>query len=261
VNKSESIGELAAALAKAQGAMGAAKKGAANPYFKSSYADLADIVAAIKEPLSVNGLAYAQTTDVSDSWDVSVETMLLHSSGQWISGTLTMKPTKSDPQGIGSCITYARRYGLQAMVGIPAEDDDANAASGNSMPTPEQAKRDAAILQPEKAASQRFRTAGASQLPKEHSEVPMAFRALVEVEAETVWTDDNERTEKAKALAMALKGGGMGDQPRKRLYELLTGQTSGTEMDPREVIVLHRLAGESQRLMAYVAWANDLEKP
>lgn len=129
--KSESIKDLAAALCKAQAAMTFAKKDAANPFFKSKYADLSAVVDAIKKPLSDNGLSYAQATDIDEHGGVIVETALMHSSGQWIESKLRMMPVKADPQGIGSCITYARRYGLQALVGIPADDDDGNAASGN----------------------------------------------------------------------------------------------------------------------------------
>jgi hypothetical protein len=130
--KSDSIKELAVALARAQNMMAPAKKGSKNPYYNSFYADLNAVVNAIREPLAVNGLAYTQIPSVDDEGMVEVETVLMHASGEYIGGTLSMKPTKQDPQGIGSCITYARRYGLQAIVGLPAEDDDGNAGSGRT---------------------------------------------------------------------------------------------------------------------------------
>lgn len=131
MNKSESIKELAAALSKAQGQMESAKKDSANPFFKSKYADLAAIVEAVKRPLAENGLSYLQITDIpeNDTDAVLIETVLMHSSGEWVSGKLRMPVTKHDAQGVGSAITYARRYGLQAMLGVPAEDDDGNAAA------------------------------------------------------------------------------------------------------------------------------------
>lgn len=131
MKKSDSIKELATALAMAQASMGFAKKDAANPFFKSKYADLAAVVEAIKKPLTEHGLSYSQGTDIDEHGGVIVETLLMHKSGEWIEGRLRMMPVKADPQGIGSCITYARRYGLQAIVGVPADDDDGNAASGN----------------------------------------------------------------------------------------------------------------------------------
>lgn len=131
MQKSESIGHLAKSLAQAQAQMSVAKKDSANPFFKSKYADLAAVVDAIKKPLADNGLSYAQLTDIDDG-GVIVETVLMHESGEWLSGRLRMKPVKDDPQGVGSCITYARRYGLQAMIGVPSDDDDGNAASGKA---------------------------------------------------------------------------------------------------------------------------------
>lgn len=128
---SAEIGELAAALAAAQGEITGALKDSKNPFFKSSYADLASCWEACRGPLSKNGLAVIQTPLESDN-GVKLKTMLAHKSGQWIRGTLCMTPTKSDPQGIGSCLTYARRYALAAIVGLSQIDDDANQASGKS---------------------------------------------------------------------------------------------------------------------------------
>ena len=133
MNKSENIGQLAAALAKAQGQMKFAAKDANNPFFKSKYADLASVIEAIKVPLSANGIAFVQATDFEDS-SVIVETILLHESGEWISGKLRMQPTKNDPQGVGSAVTYAKRYGLQAIAGVPSDDDDGNAATHQAAP-------------------------------------------------------------------------------------------------------------------------------
>ena len=131
MEKSDNINELAAALAKAQGAMKGAKKDSNNPFFQSKYADLSSCWDAIREPFSVNGLSIIQLTEQSADM-VIVETVLTHSSGQWVSSKIAMKPVKNDPQGIGSCLTYARRYGLSATTGIAPEDDDGNSASGKN---------------------------------------------------------------------------------------------------------------------------------
>ena len=129
MNKSESIAGLAAALAKAQGQMKGAVKDSANPFFKSKYADLASVVEAIRAAFSANGLSYIQTVQSSDLDEVRVETMILHSSGEWIScGVLALPVSKNDAQGYGSALTYARRYSLSAAVGVAPEDDDGNAA-------------------------------------------------------------------------------------------------------------------------------------
>lgn len=131
MNRSEQINELAGALAKAQGQMVAAKKDAENPFFKSAYADLASVVAAIKKPLSDNGIAYSQVVGSTDGGGCYVETILMHSSGQWISDRVPVISQKErDPQAFGTAVSYMRRYQLQAIAGLPAEDDDGNDASG-----------------------------------------------------------------------------------------------------------------------------------
>ncbi len=124
--QSAEINELAKALSLAQSEMGTAKKDSTNPFFKSNYADLASTWDACRAALTKNHLAVVQTTE-GDGKSVTVITTLMHSSGQWIRGELTMLPVKTDPQGIGSCVKYARRYALSAMVGIADSDDDGNA--------------------------------------------------------------------------------------------------------------------------------------
>jgi len=130
VKTSETIGAIAKALATAQGAIKPAAKSAENPFFKSSYADLPAIVEACRVELAKNGIAYSQATSY-EADTVILETILMHSSGEWISGTYPVKPVKSDPQSMGSAMTDARRYALAAIVGVvaEAEDDDGNAAS------------------------------------------------------------------------------------------------------------------------------------
>ncbi len=132
MQKSETIGELAKALCKVQAGLKPALKDSQNPYFKSSYADLNSVWDACRELLTSNGLAVAQMNLPTEN-GVIVETMLMHTSGEWISGELFLPLAKHDPQGVGSALTYGRRYGLAAMVGIVADvDDDGNHASGKT---------------------------------------------------------------------------------------------------------------------------------
>lgn len=141
MQKSDTIGELAKALASAQGLIEGAKKDSENPFFKSKYADLASVRDACQSALSKNGLAVVQVPSTAigeHSTVISVETLLMHSSGEWILGDLSAIPVKEDPQGIGSCITYLRRYALAAFAGVAPEDDDGNAASGPSNGKPMQ---------------------------------------------------------------------------------------------------------------------------
>mgnify|MGYP003625468038 CR=1 FL=1 len=134
MNKSESIKNLAIAMNKAQSEMGGAHKGANNLFFKSKYADLGAVVEAVKEPFFINGLSYVQFP-IEENGRIGVETILMHSSGEWLSNSFTVNVTKQDAQGAGSAITYCRRYGLQAIAGIPSEDDDGNAASKSKKPS------------------------------------------------------------------------------------------------------------------------------
>lgn len=131
MNKSESIANLAAALSKAQGQIKGATKDTENKFFTSKYADLASVWEACRSALSSNELSVIQVNDYEgDVGLVIVETILSHSSGEWIMGKLAMRPKDATPQSIGSCITYARRYALSAMVGVAPEDDDGNGAEG-----------------------------------------------------------------------------------------------------------------------------------
>ena len=128
---SDQVNELAAALAKAQGQIQDAKKDSANPFFKSKYADLAAVREAVRKPLSDNGIAVVQVP-CADGSHAGVDTMLIHTSGQWIRGLLVVTSKDEGPQAIGSCITYLRRYALQSFTGVAAEDDDGNAAEGKT---------------------------------------------------------------------------------------------------------------------------------
>ena len=127
MNKSEQINELAMALSKAQAKIAGAIKDSANPFYKSKYADLAGVWDVCRIPLSDNGLSVIQTTEIQGE-RIILNTTLLHSSGQWVSGAYPVKPQKDDPQGCGSALSYARRYTLSAMVGVFQIDDDAESA-------------------------------------------------------------------------------------------------------------------------------------
>jgi hypothetical protein len=129
MNRSETIKELATALSKAQAAMKGAAKDSENPHFRSKYADLSSVWEACREALTANGLSVVQAPRAIEA-GIEVETMLMHTSGEWISETLALPVQKADAQGFGSALTYCRRYGLSAMVGIAPEDDDGNAAAG-----------------------------------------------------------------------------------------------------------------------------------
>lgn len=135
MNKSESINKISAAMLKAQLTMGDAVKGAANPFFRSSYADLNSIREAVTPALNAVGITVLQPTTFLDG-RTFVETTLLHESGEFLSSLTEIVAAKAnDPQAAGSAISYARRYGLQSFLSVGAVDDDGEAAMGRGKPT------------------------------------------------------------------------------------------------------------------------------
>jgi len=124
-DKSATIGELAKALAAAQGEFDkiAAERIGQEGHRKYKYADLASFLAAARESLSKHELALIQKPSNVDAM-VCVETVLAHSSGEWISSFLAIKAANNTAKGVGSAITYARRYSLGAMLGLAPDDDD-----------------------------------------------------------------------------------------------------------------------------------------
>lgn len=130
MNRSETIGEVAKALCQFNNEITKISKDAKNPFYKNLYATLDNIINDIRPILSKHGLSILQMPS-GNSENVIIKTMLLHESGEYIeSEPLLMKPVKSDPQAVGSCITYARRYSLNSFLSLnTGEDDDGNRAS------------------------------------------------------------------------------------------------------------------------------------
>lgn len=131
--RSETLTKFAPAFLKAQSDITVALKDANNPFYKSKYADLSAIIDAVKPHLNKHGITYLQFGVIEGG----LETMLLHESGEWVSGVLPFSSDKIigkdgtfDPQKAGSIISYFKRYGLQAAVGLPTADDDGEAAMG-----------------------------------------------------------------------------------------------------------------------------------
>lgn len=128
--------KLAVSLSRAQAEMEGAKKDAANPAFRSKYADLASVWDAIREPLTKHGLSVIQLPCPAPDGHVGLVTTLLHESGESISQVFFMPvKDKTNAQAVGSALTYARRYSLMAVCGIAPEDDDGNVAAGAKVPS------------------------------------------------------------------------------------------------------------------------------
>lgn len=206
MQQSESIKELATALCFAQAEMGGAVKDSNNPFFKSSYADLTSIIKALKEPFANHGLSYVQLPITSEGGKgIGVTTMLMHKSGEWLQSEYLLPMVKVDPQGAGSAITYARRYALQAMAGIPAVDDDGEAAMLRHEPT---LPDGVPASEPKKRVSKKLvqdlvALVVSSEESGETSELVEALSELESHEKEAVW---GQLTTKQKTFIREAKG-------------------------------------------------------
>lgn len=145
MNKSESIANLAAALCKFQANIGKVKKESTNPFFKSKYASLANILDVIQKPLAEAGLSLCQLPDAD-----CLTTILMHDSGEWIEATYCMPVVKTnDPQAMGSAITYARRQCLGAVLLLNIdEDDDGEKAMQRTQPKKQEVPQEKLFINP-----------------------------------------------------------------------------------------------------------------
>jgi len=137
MTKSDSIKNLSAALAKAQAKLQNAKNTADNPFYKSKYAPLGEVLDLVRPVLAENGLAVIQYPSSDDGKTISIHTMLVHESGEYIDfDPLTLTAEKITPQGAGAAITYGRRYSVSGIFNIASEDDDdGNSLEGNKPKT------------------------------------------------------------------------------------------------------------------------------
>ena len=128
---SESISQIAPALVKALAEIGGVSKGGTNPHFKSKYATLESVIDASKGILASHGIALMQFPGAFGNGAMSLDTVLIHESGEWVSGieAFGVATGKQDPQAVGSALTYARRYAQMAVLNMPAVDDDGEAAT------------------------------------------------------------------------------------------------------------------------------------
>lgn len=209
--------ELFSALAKAQVEFKKAVKDAANPFFKSNYADLESVIDAVRPALSKNGLCVIQSTDFVGE-KLVLKTILGHSSGQFIEGVYPINPVKNDPQGVSSAITYAKRVTLAAMVGAVAtdEDDDAEASMGRNHQTqPKQEPKKEVVNYAPKASQQLGAVTEAQQ------------KRLFAMAKKLNWTEEDRK---------------------KRLG--LFGRTSSKDLTPQEY---HQLTAEMEIEIAHMS--------
>ena len=181
---------IAIAFVKAKRAFGPALKDKNNPAFRSKYADLGACIEAVDSALLENGIALIQETS-EDLTGVTIETVLLHESGEMIrGGKLHVPAAKQDPQGYGSALTYARRYSLMATCGIAPEDDDGNAAAqamrqrGHALPEDEIAAMLAGIENAKTVADAKSATEAAREIAAHDPAALARIDAAVELNRE-----------------------------------------------------------------------------
>lgn len=202
MNRSESIAQIAPALVAAQGQFGPIVKDGKNPAFRSKYATLDGIMAAIRPALVANGLAVVQgavhpETDGGKLVGLTVESVLVHTSGEWMATVVPVPVAKSDAHGLGSALSYGRRYGISALLALTTdEDDDGNAAARppQRQDPRQDSRQERPSAPPPPPAGQRL-----------HESVPETPREPMPL---------------AKAEAMTMKGQRLGDMDEERLDKL-----------------------------------------
>lgn len=196
---SPEIDKIAAALAAAQAVMGHAAKSAQNPHLRSRYADLAEVIDATRPHLAAQGIAIVQAPSVAEG-RITVRTSLLHASGQWVACELAARAPDnkglSEVQSIGSVITYLRRYTLQSLCGIAADDDDGNAAP-RSEPRPQSAPSSRGPAEPPKVATQAPPAAGGGLSPR--GRIPALIEGISIDQLSDWLASDHARAERARA--------------------------------------------------------------
>lgn len=201
-NDIRQIGEIAAALAKAQGEMQNAPLNKVNPHFRSKYADLAAIRDAVIPALSKHGIAAVSSTEYTNG-QLVLRTALIHSSGQYLDATYPL-PVDNKPQVMGSAITYAKRYTLAALCQIAAdEDDDANAANESKFRAGQDADNEQDAPQPTQKPAQKQIMSGPHQTATALKQAASALMhdimgAADEMELDGVLTDNTETVEQIK---------------------------------------------------------------
>lgn len=225
-NKSDSIINLAVALTKFNGEVHSIAKDAKNPHFKNNYASLDNIVEEIRPILQKHGISVLQIPG-GDGENVIMKTMLLHESGEWLeSEPLIMRPVKNDPQGMGSCITYARRYSLCSMLSLSTGiDDDGNAASQPTQPG-QKPQYSAPRTESNNTAPQQ------PQAPKQSSGTPHSFKSEVYRLRAEQFMDWNELQKVAeRVLGRKISGKVTALQDDKE-WELIANELKSFNLDP-----------------------------
>jgi hypothetical protein len=217
MTQSESIDKLIPAFIAFQAEMPAVPKDATNSHFKNKYATLGAITEAMRPHLSKHGLAVTQSLVYADGVQLIV-TRIMHTSGQWMQdGGYALNPTKNDPQGMGSAVTYARRYTLGATLGIVTEDDDdGNAASAPKAPVADlpwlnATKKDGSLTEKGIEVSHYIAKDGKWEAIERKYKVSITDRKAVNDEAVRMRMDATDNTKQGNASQLIAQADEIGD--------------------------------------------------
>jgi len=201
VKTSDSIAQLAPALVAAQGTIKAVPKDGKNPAFRSKYATLDAIMEAVRPALAAQGLTVVQgvihpeTSAEGRLVGITVETRVIHSSGEWVASVVPVPVAKADAHGLGSALSYGRRYGISALLALTTdEDDDGNAAATSTNRSAPAPRRQEPPTAPE--PGKRLH-ASVPETPREP--MSLAKAEAVTMKGQTLGSMDDERLEKLLA--------------------------------------------------------------
>lgn len=243
MTQSDSIAKVAPALVAAQGAIKPIPKDGKNPAFRSRYATLDAIMEAVRPALTAHGLAlvqgamYPETNSDGKLVGITVESRIVHTSGEWVASVVPVPVVKADAHGLGSALSYGRRYGISALLALTTDDDD----DGNAAATPAPAR-----------ASAPARAPSLARTPAPAREDTGTSGRLYD----TVPTTPTEMMPLAKAEALEIKGKRLGDMSDERLNALRQwAQEKGNTVYDKAAFTI--LAAREAALMADEAVADD----
>jgi hypothetical protein len=207
MTSSETTATLCAALVAAQGALKPIAKDGKNPAFRSRYATLDGIMETVRPALAAHGLAvvqgavYPETSEGGRIVGITVETRLIHTSGEWLASVVPVPVAKGDAHGLGSALSYGRRYGLSALLALSTDEDDDGNAAAKAPPAKPQAKPAPAAPAP----GQRLHDRVPTTPPPEA--MTLAKAETVELKGQRLVDMDDDRLDKLRTWAQD-KGNG-----------------------------------------------------
>ncbi len=270
MNKSDSIAALAAALSKAQGEFDAVPFNTTNKFLNSRYADLGAVIEAAKPIIANHGLAVAQLTEDAPEDAIGITTILMHSSGEWLSSFVSLplgeEKGKSRAQVAGSIISYLRRYAYASILGLYAEEEtDGSTDPHQTVERRRDQEKGATVAETTKGrpTAQQMRDKAKEQvisdaMPDEPGQIAAWFNAAVAAQpAETLDPAGKEAGIRAQKLGQMFREVKIGDQNRRLIYLALTGKEHGADLTPQQMRAMKLAADEPEKLLRLARWYTE----